>query len=123
MSVESLRHEHREWNREHVFWLEDLERWKVESEEARQVLKRADLRLRDGEKAWEEHREAMVAMEQKLARHDKHLEHREGCDEAAEHQSQRALQAEQRVVHQGLAQRHQAIMTAVHSLEQLLLGT
>ncbi len=119
----SIVNEHRAWNREHVYWLEDLDRWKLERKDALELLRALEGAMSYNETAWEQHREAMVALEQRLARHQHHLESG-GSDSAAEQQeheaSRRLQEEEERSSHSRLKARHEAMMQCLRDLKGLL---
>lgn len=119
---EKMQHDHREWNREHVYWLEDLDRWREERHEALDTVRALEGVLSYPEAAWEQHREKMVALEQELARHQHHLQS-DGADTAQEqenHEASRRRQEEERAQHARLKARQEAVMQHLRELRALL---
>ena len=115
----SLLEEHREWNREHVYWLEDLTRWNRERQVALEALKAIETHLRDRDSEWEEHRRAMVDVEQELAHHQRALEKGEK-DSETDHEAARESQRLQRQVHADLKAKHESIVTKLQQVRCLV---
>ncbi len=115
------RDEHKTWNREHVHWLEDLTRWREERREALELVLDVERVLRFPDEHWNVHQEAMVALEQELARHQHHLD--QGEDdvlERARHDASRAKHAHEKAAHTQLKARHESVMQHVRALHNLL---
>lgn len=106
--------EHRQWNQQHVGWLEDLEVWRNEDYAARDGLRAAEQKLLNLHNLYEEHRKAMVALEQEFHR----LEHTEASP--AELTELRHRQAVEALRHEHLAYRRQAILGTVAQLKALM---
>lgn len=114
--------EHRDWNREHVHWLEDLTAWRAEREAALEWARGIELALRRPDEDWDPHQAVMVSLEQELARHQHHLEQygEDDAEEIARHVRTRREQAEQRARHAVLKGRHEAIIKHLKALQELL---
>lgn len=113
-SQEMQNPEHREWNREHVSWLEDLQRWQAENRQARAVLAEIIERLAAAEETYEHRRLEWVKVEQEIHRH----EHGHGDD----HEECRRLQVQLAQSHEELASKHLEMMMTVEKLNELLAG-
>lgn len=120
--LENRQNEHREWNREHVHWLEDLTRWRDERREALELARAVERALHREDPDWEAHQAVMVALEQELARHQHHLEvcGEDDAEEIARHVRTRRDQGEQRSRHALLRSRHEAVMQHLKALGALL---
>lgn len=112
--------EHQEWNRQHVFWLEDLDRWQSERAQARETLKRLVGIFEGQEAVYTRHRESMVALEQELVRHQHHLDtSTERAEDKESHEAARRMQEELSALHARLGAHHQAVLANIQSLQSL----
>lgn len=114
--------EHREWNREHVYWLEDLTRWREEHSASIESLERIIIHLRDSEKLFEEQRQSMVAHEQELAHHQRGLDQGVEHDSIADqlHEDARRSHDLERETHRALMKRHQLVKKKITELLELV---
>lgn len=115
-SQEMQNPEHRQWNREHVSWLEDLQRWQAENRQARTVLAEIIERLTATEQSYEQRRRDWVTVEQEIHQH----EHGHGA--AHDHEECRRRQAHLAQTHEEMASRHLEMMMTVEKLNELLAG-
>lgn len=114
--------EHRQWNRDHVYWLEDIDRWSIERQETLNTLAQVASRLKQSEAGCTEHREAMVAHEQELAHHQQHLEKGDThqCGDAAGHVEGRLSHEGQKEHHEVLNAKHKTMVELVNQLNELV---
>lgn len=121
IEVERIHQEHREWNRKHVHWLEDLEFWVKELDRAADKLSWITENMGRIGNAYVAHRETMVAQEQEIARHEHHLQRGQlEYHDAADHEIGRRAQAYQQAFHEALRQQHDRFIALVDQLEAVV---
>ena len=113
--------QHKFWNKEHVQWLEDIERWETENRQALEKLHDLEERLKKNESFFQELKSAMVAHEQELAHHEHAMDHGDDSEQSKQRHHEKAeVHDRMRHRHADYERRHAWVMSTIGGLESLL---
>jgi hypothetical protein len=128
MGYSTIHEEHYEAQSEHGMWLEDIDRWNKEHQQAVVMLERIRAALRNHETALRDHAQTIRSHDVQAQRHEKEILERERIGAASRpedeiggsHRRFRIMHERARSAHQRIKEHHDAIMAEIRRLHEKL---
>lgn len=129
MGYSTIHEEHYEAQCEHGMWLEDIDRWDKEHQQAVVMLERIRAALRDHETALRDHAQTIRSHDVQAQRHEEEILERERSGAASRpeadetggsHRRFHIVHERARSAHRRIKEHHDAIMAEIRRLHETL---